>query len=154
MSDAPHRKETVRPREAHVRVPRTARYWTLDADAPPRELWYVLHGYKQLARRFMRRFTPVHGGARRIVAPEGLSRFYIEQEPGRHGPTSVVGATWMTREDRLNEIRDYVDYLDRLHREVAADAEAAPVTVLGFSQGVATAARWVVQGAVRALGAV
>lgn len=145
----PRRREAERPREAHIRVPRTARYWSLDEEGHARGLWYVLHGYKQLARRFMRRFAPVHDGSRRIVAPEGLSRFYLSQEPGRHGPTSVVGATWMTREDRLAEIRDYVEYLDRLHREVGPQVGDVPVTVLGFSQGVATAARWVVQGEVR-----
>jgi predicted esterase len=150
MAEEPRRRETVRPDEGHIRVPRTARYWTLNGDGAPREVWYVLHGYKQLARRFMRRFTPVHDGRRLIVAPEGLSRFYVSQEPGRHGPASVVGSTWMTREDRLHEIRDYVEYLDRLHDQVSSDLEGqVPVTVLGFSQGVATAARWVVQGTVR-----
>jgi predicted esterase len=149
--DEPHRRETVRPSEAWIRVPRTARYWTLEEEeeGEARELWIVLHGYKQLARRFLRRFTPVHDGARRIVAPEGLSRFYLDQAPGRHGPSSVVGATWMTREDRLHEIRDYVEYLDRLLDEVAPAVGEAPLTILGFSQGVATAARWVVQGRAR-----
>ncbi len=149
MADGPVRKERTRPREGHVRVPRTARYWSLGPEGGPSETWYVLHGYKQLARRFLRRFAPVDDGRRRLVAPEGLSRFYIDQTPGRHGPTSVVGATWMTREDRLNEIRDYVGYLDLLHDEVSGEGGAGPLTVLGFSQGVATAARWVVQGAVR-----
>lgn len=149
MPESPVRKETIRPREGHIQVPRTARYWSLDEEGEAGELWYVLHGYKQLARRFMRRFAPIHDGTRRIVAPEALSRFYIGQEPGRHGPTSVVGATWMTREDRLHEIRDYVAYLDRLHEAVDPEVGGAPVTVLGFSQGVATAARWVTQGAIR-----
>lgn len=147
--DEPHRRETVRPSESWIRVPRTARYWTLEEEGEARELWIVLHGYKQLARRFLRRFTPIHDGTRRIVAPEGLSRFYLDQAPGRHGPNSVVGATWMTREDRLHEIRDYVGYLGRLLDEVVSSVGEAPLTVLGFSQGVATAARWVVQGRLR-----
>jgi predicted esterase len=50
----------------------------------------------------------------------------------------------MTREDRSNEIADYVFYLDALLRElrrrVAADVS---VTALGFSQGAATVSRWV-----------
>jgi len=151
VAEDPRTKETVRPRESHIQVARTARYWSLDEETPgeARELWYVLHGYRQLARRFMRRFAPVHDGRRRIVAPEGLSRFYLGREEGRHGPASAVGATWMTREDRLHEIQDYVGYLDRLHETVAPEAGEPPVTVLGFSQGVATASRWVVQGGVR-----
>jgi len=138
--------------EHHLEVVRTARYWVLGEEAPaPREAWFVLHGYKQLARRFLRRFEPLDDGTRLIVAPEALSRFYTGAETGRHGPTSVVGATWMTREDRLREIEDYVRYLDRLSRMVLADAgHDLPVVVLGFSQGVATAARWTALGAVRA----
>lgn len=132
--------------EHHLEVVRTARYWTL-GPAGVDDLWIVLHGYAQLARRFLRRFQPIADGSRRVVAPEALSRFYAGAERGRHGPESVVGATWMTREDRLHEIRDYVAYLDRLLGVEAA--RAGRVTVLGFSQGVATATRWAVQGAVR-----
>jgi predicted esterase len=83
------------------------------------------------------------------VAPEGLSRFYLEG--GSHGPDSKVGATWMTREDRLAEIEDYVAYLDALHDAVFArvDRTAATLTVLGFSQGTATVSRWVAGGTTR-----
>ena len=134
------------PREHHLPVTRTARYWTAgDPDAP--SVWVVLHGYKQLARRFLRRFEHLAGPDVLVVAPEALSRFYVSQEPGRHGPESVVGATWMTKEDRLREIDDYVAYLDRLVE--ALNVGARGLTVVGFSQGVATAARWVVHGAVQ-----
>ncbi|MDH5588725.1 MAG: phospholipase [Gemmatimonadota bacterium] len=138
-------------REHHIEVPRTARYWTSGTDRPrPTELWFVLHGYRQLARRFLRRFQGIEAEGRWIVAPEGLSRFYVEHTPGRHGSASVVGATWMTREDRANEIRDYVRYLDLLAAHMVEEAASRPrVTVLGFSQGVHTASRWVTHGSVR-----
>jgi predicted esterase len=134
------------PVEHHLSVTRTARYWTL-GEPEARDVWIVIHGYKQLARRFLRRFEPIAEPGRLIVAPEALSRFYASAEPGRHGPASVVGASWMTREDRLAEIRDYVAYLDRLAEVVVP--EGARVTVLGFSQGTATAARWATLGAMR-----
>lgn len=140
------------PREHHLEVVRTARYWTLGDPTQARELWFVLHGYKQLARRFLRRFDPIDDGSRLIVAPEALSRFYVAAESGRHGPSSVVGATWMTREEREHEIHDYVRYLDRLAAAIGAEvapAAAHRIVVLGFSQGVATASRWVTLGAVR-----
>lgn len=137
--------------ERHLEVTRTARYCVLGEELrTPAEVWFVLHGYGQLARRFLRRFEPVADGSRIIVAPEALSRFYASSDPGRHGPTSVVGATWMTREDRLTEIDDYVRYLDRLAARTLDGLTRAPrVTVLGFSQGVATAARWSVRGSIR-----
>ena len=85
------------------------------------------------------------------MAPEALSRFYKDQAPGRHGPGSAVGASWMTREDRESEINDYVRYLDRLADTLLQSGARAPrVTVLGFSQGVATAARWTALGRVHA----
>ncbi len=133
--------------EHHLEVTRTARYWTLGDPAAAEDAWFVLHGYKQLARRFLRRFESIANPRRLIVAPEALSRFYTSLDPGRHGPAAVVGASWMTREDRLKEIRDYVNYLDRLAETVLPPD--APVTVLGFSQGSATATRWVTMGRVK-----
>lgn len=132
-------------REHHLEVTRGARYWTLGgADGHQPEAWIVLHGYAQLARRFLSRFESVAGPSRLVVAPEALSRFYVSPSMGRHGTEAVVGATWMTREDREREIRDYVAYLDRLAE--AAVPAGARLTVLGFSQGVATAWRWVTYG--------
>jgi predicted esterase len=132
--------------EGRLSVERSARYWTLgDRDATHDEVWFVLHGYAQLARRFLRRFEAVAEPGRLVVAPEALSRFYVGSGQGRHGQEAVVGATWMTREDREAEIRDYVAYLGRLGEAVVRGAPR--VTVLGFSQGVATAWRWVTLGA-------
>ena len=135
------------PREHHIEVRRTARYYVLGETESPTALWYVLHGYRQTAERFIQRFTALAGGSRGVVAPEALNRFYVSREPGRHGPASMVGGTWMTREDRENEIRDYVGYLDAVSERVGSIDVST--TVLGFSQGVATASRWVTYGHVR-----
>jgi predicted esterase len=138
--------------EHHLSVRRSARYHTLGPlDESATEVWIVCHGFAQLAGRFMRHFLPLDDGSRLIVAPEALNRFYVEQTSGPHGPDSKVGATWMTREDRLREIEDYVGYLDALSDEIFSKVprEQAPLTVLGFSQGVATVSRWVVQGRTR-----
>jgi predicted esterase len=130
--------------EHHLSVPRTARFFTLGNEATPTELWFVLHGYGQLAARFIRHFEPLDDGSRLVVAPEGLSRFYIEANRA-----DKIGASWMTREDRLVEIADYVRYLDAVYAAVGG-ATAPRVVVLGFSQGTATAARWLATGAARA----
>lgn len=132
--------------EHHLSVRRTARYFTLGPGAATaREAWFVLHGYGQLAVRFLRHFAPLDDGARSLIAPEGLSRFYAET-----GRNAKIGASWMTREDRLVEIDDYVRYLDALYDEVLRGAgTAVRVTVLGFSQGTATAARWLAHGNAR-----
>ena len=94
---------TEKAREHHLAVERTARYWTL-GDESADDVWIVLHGYNQLARRFIRRFTGIAGPDRFVVAPGALSRFYVVAEPGRHTGSSLVGASWMTREDLLDRV--------------------------------------------------
>jgi len=141
-------------REMSLEVLRTARVAVLGGEegTTPSSTWFVLHGYRQLARRFARRFAGVAEARRRIVAPEALSRFYLAPGDRPHGQADPVGASWMTREDREAEIADYVRYLDRLARSLPGSAGAPPSghrTVLGFSQGAHTAARWAVLGSVR-----
>ena len=123
--------------EHHISVPRTARYHTVGDQRSAHELWIVLHGYAQLARFFLRPFVGLEEG-RLIAAPEGLSRFYTDAEHSR------VGATWMTREDREEEIADQANYLNALATQLLQQCQPnTPLNVLGFSQGVATASRWV-----------
>ena len=128
--------------EHRLSVPRSARYYTIGADpSAAREIWFVLHGYGQLAGRFLRHFAGL-GDERTVVAPEALSRFYLEGDA-----RDKVGASWMTREDRLTEIDDYVHYLDVVFSEVIRERRSpGGVHVLGFSQGTATACRWLVYG--------
>jgi len=128
--------------EHRITVSRTARYCTLGR--PDREVWFVLHGYGQLAARFLQHFESIDDGTRLIVAPEGLSRFYLTEDPAERR----VGASWMTTEDRLAEIQDYLRYLDAVYLAVVGSSRVR-VTVLGFSQGAATACRWVTLGASR-----
>lgn len=136
-------------REHHLPVTRTARYFTLGPVAgAPKQLWIACHGYGQSASRFLRHFAPIDDGSRLIVAPEALSRFYIEDTAGGTHADAKIGASWMTREDRLSEIDDYIGYLDALMVQLGQDHDlgGARVIALGFSQGVATVCRWVERG--------
>jgi predicted esterase len=137
-----------------IRVRRSARYYTLGpTHGFPRELWIVLHGYGQLAARFLAWFAPLDDGTRLVVAPEALSRFYLDPIAERRGQAAPrVGATWMTREDREHEIEDYVAYLEQLSTEIRRHlAGAGPrIVVLGFSQGTATMCRWLAASELRA----
>lgn len=126
--------------EHHLAVRRTARYFQLgELSGSTRRVWFVCHGYGQLAEYFVRHFTALTAAdpSLVVIAPEGLSRFYLQGTGGR------VGATWMTREDRLTEIEDYVSYLNQLAEATLQQASpTAQITVLGFSQGAATVSRW------------
>ncbi|MBM4188741.1 MAG: hypothetical protein FJ206_15670 [Gemmatimonadetes bacterium] len=123
-------------------VPRSARYHLLGERRGADEIWVVLHGYSQLASTFLRWFEPVARPGRLIVAPEALSRAYFDEGGARR-----VGASWMTKEDREAEIEDYVRYLDALADELIGSIPPLPrLEVHGFSQGAATASRWVAYG--------
>jgi predicted esterase len=138
--------------EHHLAVQRTARYFTLgEAGRETTDVWIVCHGYGQLASAFLATFEPIAAPGRLIVAPEGLSRFYVEPPSTAANPNRAVGATWMTREDREHEIGDHVRYLDTLvdHLRSTLPPSGVRLRVLGFSQGVATVARWVTLGRTR-----
>lgn len=116
-------------------VQRTARYFSLGGDASHHDTLIVLHGYGMHAGKFIQDFEPLASPSLRIVAPEGLSRFY------RRGFDGEVIASWMTREDRLSEIADQQYFLDSLY-DLLVPGSGGKVFVLGFSQGTATATRW------------
>ena len=124
--------------EHSLTVPKTARYYTLGLPSDEvQDLWIVCHGYGQLARYFLRHFSVLDNSKTVVVAPEALSRFYLDGFSGR------VGATWMTKEDRLSEINDQAAYLNLLLQEQLKQLpKNVRVTVLGFSQGGATVSRW------------
>lgn len=126
-------------------VPRHARYYYQGPPAAQlQELWLVCHGYGQLAGYFINKFAALPNAHRGVVAPEALSRFYLEGTSGR------VGASWMTKAERLDEIADQHTYLSALLQAVAPAAQRPAnfrLVVLGFSQGVATAWRWVDEAA-------
>jgi predicted esterase len=130
----------------NIPVTRTARFFTLGKlDEQTKRVWFVLHGYGQLAEYFIRKFEVLDDGTTFIVAPEALSRFYV------NGDFKRVGASWMTREARESEIDDYVAYLESVRKSIFQDnsPEDVQITILGFSQGAATACRWLNRGHIR-----
>jgi predicted esterase len=124
----------------HLETPRTARYHTLGDAQRSSEVWYLLHGYGQSAADMLSASSALASEGRLLVAPEGLSRFYLR------GGTGPVGASWMTREDREHEIRDCMRWLDGLAEHLCTLHGARRTVVLGFSQGAAAAWRWALLG--------
>lgn len=129
------------PTEHHLSVSRAARYFLLGDPASARHAWLACHGYGQLAAAFLGYLATAASEERLLVAPEALSRFYHENGLG------PIGASWMTREDREHEIADYVRFLDQVSAELQEQLRPDHRRfALGFSQGVATVARWVARG--------
>ncbi len=120
----------------NIRVQKTARYAVIEPKGEVKAVLYALHGYRQLISYFAQPFEVLAAQGVRVIAPEGLSRFYVA------GYSGQVGATWMTKEDREVDITDYIDYLNQLHESLKPSMEGLPLHLLGFSQGGATAGRW------------
>jgi predicted esterase len=54
----------------------------------------------------------------------------------------------MTSENRLTDIENYIRFLNTVYETEIKDSQL-PITVLGFSQGSATASRWIADGNIR-----
>lgn len=131
-----------------IKIQKTARYAIFGEPSEATEqVWFVCHGYGQLAEYFIKKFEHLDAQKHYVVAPEALSKFYLDGFSGR------VGATWMTKENRLAEIEDYVNFLNELYEKVFQNTSLNPeqlqVNLLGFSQGTATVMRWAFAGKVR-----
>jgi predicted esterase len=119
--------------ETIVSFPQSRRYYQNDLAGKQKTL-IALHGYGQLAQFFYKKisFLSEDWG---ILVPEGPHRFYLEGTSGR------VGASWMTKEWRAQDIEDNIAYLQQLIEKVRAEHPYTTFHLLGFSQGGATAAR-------------
>lgn len=123
-----------------IPVERSMRYTLRTASLRTETLIYVLHGYGQLTEFFLKKLEDVLPETVTFVAPEGMHRFYLEGTSGR------VGASWMTREMRETDIVENTRSLDQLHTQLTQQLQPDKVLVIGFSQGGATASRWIANG--------
>lgn len=119
----------------------TGRYYSLGEPSEQIEhLWIVCHGQGHLAQYFIKKFECLNNGKNLIIAPEGLSKYYLNGQSGR------VGANWMTKENRLIDINNYLNFLEKVITNVKSNLNPnVKVTLFGFSQGAATISRFTTQ---------
>ena len=122
--------------EHQFKIEKTVRYFTHGNIETAKNIWVVLHGYGQLPYYFIRKFESLNPNENYIIAPEGMHRFYLEGTSGR------VGASWMTKEARLSDIEDNMNYLEVLTKKFLKTHSFSKKILLGFSQGGATATRF------------
>lgn len=120
-----------------------ARYCTFGIlSKDTKNIWIIFHGYGQLAEYFIKNFEELNSqnnSENYIIAPQGLSTAYLEGFTGR------VGANWMTKHERELDIENNLSYLETLVKSEldAISLSNKKIIVLGFSQGAATASRWI-----------
>ena len=129
--------------EHFLKSEKTFRYFTQGNILEAKKLIYVLHGYGQLAEFFLKNFQELDSDYY-VVAPEGMHRFYLQGNSGR------VGASWMTKEARDQDIDDTLQWLNHLDDKICSQMSFEKKIILGFSQGGATAARWNNLGEIKA----
>ena len=121
--------------EHHIDIQVKASYYTLNNLTEETErVWVVFHGYGQLAAFFIKKFEGLDPKNNFIIAPQGLSKYYLEGVYGR------VGASWMTKEDRLTEIANQYAYIDQVLSQY--NLAGKELIYFGFSQGTATMGRY------------
>ena len=123
-----------------ISVSKKARYYQIgETKKSITTVFFVLHGYAMLSEFFIQKFQNLLDGETLIIAPEALNRFYID------GNYNRVGASWMTKEERESDIEENIQYLDSLFEDICDEIghKNFNLNILGFSQGGATACRWV-----------
>lgn len=120
-------------------IQKTAHYYTYGNLTSHTEYFlFICHGYAQRAEEVLGDFNQLDPAKYFVVAPEGLSRFY------RKGFYGEVVASWMTKDDRLDEINDYSRYLQTLYEQFVGELEhEVHIVLIGFSQGASTIMRWI-----------
>lgn len=114
-----------------------APYFTIgDITDNTKAIWLIFHGYGQLVEHFHTHFSVIDPVYNRLVFPQGLSKFYLK------GVDKQIGASWMTAYDREVDIQNYISYLDQIY-QLEVNPHNINVNVIGFSQGVHTASRWI-----------
>jgi predicted esterase len=121
--------------EKRIAIEKTVRYFQIGNIEESKNLLIVMHGYGQLPLYFGRQFEKLSKDFL-VLIPEGMHRFYLEGSSGR------VGASWMTKEAREDDIEDNMNYLEKLIKEYVKTKHFEKIILVGFSQGGATAARF------------
>ena len=122
----------------HIATPKTARYTSYGKlSSKTKYFWFVLHGSNMLSEQMLYKFKDFDPETHFVIAPEGLSRFYV------NGFGGEVVASWMTKRDRLEEIHDFSVFCSTLYDSyVQKLPESCRTIIMGFSQGGVTAMRW------------
>jgi len=99
-------------------------------------IWVVFHGMGYLSKYFINYFSELNADENYIIAPQAPSKYY-QGKDFKH-----VGASWLTRENTQMETQNILNYIDEVYSKERV-GKTTNLIVLGYSQGVSIAARWV-----------
>ena len=101
-----------------------------------KNVWIVLHGIGYLSKYFISYFNELNADENYIIAPQAPSKYYLKSN------YKYVGASWLTKENRILETENVLQYLDAVFASEQIP-DNCKLIIFGFSQGVSIATRWV-----------
>ena len=101
-----------------------------------KNVWIIFHGIGYLSKYFLKYFDELPQEENYIIAPQAPSKYYLNNQYHH------VGASWLTKENTVNETQNVLNYLDAVFSSQVIP-ENCNLIVFGYSQGVSIATRWV-----------
>lgn len=101
-----------------------------------KNVWIVFHGMGYLSKYFIKYFSELNAEENYIIAPQAPSKYYQDRK-FKH-----VGASWLTRENTVAETKNILNYIDSVYEKEVLETNTNLI-VMGYSQGVSIATRWV-----------
>ena len=125
--------------EKEISYKSTNSYSTLNTlTKTTKNVWFACHGMGYLSRYFLKYFKDLNPEENYIIAPQAQAKYYVPPK-FKH-----VGASWLTKENTPRETENIMQYFDAV-----LEAENIPqhcyLIVLGYSQGVSVAMRYIVK---------
>ncbi len=101
-----------------------------------KNVWFVCHGLGYLSRYFLKYFKELNTEENYIIAPQASSKYYLKSQ-FKH-----VGASWLTKENTIKDTENVMQYFDAIFKSENIP-DHVNLIVLGYSQGVSVATRYV-----------
>lgn len=122
--------------EKEISYQATNSYSTLNTlTIQTKNIWFACHGMGYLSRYFLKYFKALNPSENYIIAPQAPSKYYLPPN-FKH-----VGSSWLTKENTPKETENIMRYFDAIF-EAEKLTEAKNLIVLGYSQGVSVAMRY------------
>ncbi|MEO5789586.1 esterase [Gelidibacter sp.] len=127
----------MKSQEKEISYEATNSYSTLNTlSERTKNVWFVCHGMGYLSRYFLKYFADLNPQENYIIAPQAQSKYYVPPK------LKHVGASWLTKENTINETHNVMRYFDAV-LEAEQIPEHLTLVLLGYSQGVSVALRYV-----------
>lgn len=98
-------------------------------------VWIVFHGMGYLSTYFIRYFSELPEN-HFVICPQAPSKYYQGSQ------LKHVGSSWLTKEDTVAETINVLSYIDAVFKKEVIQ-KPKKLIVLGYSQGVSIATRWI-----------